>query len=158
MVLGGLWHGAAWTFVIWGAIHGVAQCVGHWRRDRRLARGLVVQSERPAAIWLQRLVTFHIVCFGWIFFDAPTLNDAFTMVDRLFTTWGDPAPLVRFPVIFVIVFALSMQFIPKRWMAAAEVAFARMTVVAKAAVLAAILLMITTLGPPGVAPFIYYKF
>jgi alginate O-acetyltransferase complex protein AlgI len=158
MVLGGLWHGAAWTFVIWGAIHGVAQCVGHWRRDRRLERGLLAQSERPFAVWVQRLVTFHIVCFGWIFFDAPTLNDAFTMVSRLFSTWGDPAPLVRFPVIFVIVFALSLQFTPKRWIASAQEAFARMTVVAKGATLAAILLMITTLGPPGVAPFIYYKF
>jgi alginate O-acetyltransferase complex protein AlgI len=158
MVLGGLWHGAAWTFVIWGAIHGAAQCVGHRRRDRRLQRGLVAQSDRPTAIWLQRLITFHIVCFGWIFFDAPTLNDAFTMVSRLFTTWGDPAPLVRFQVVFVIVFALSLQFTPKRWIAAAQEVFARMTVVAKGATLAALLLMITTLGPPGVAPFIYYKF
>jgi D-alanyl-lipoteichoic acid acyltransferase DltB (MBOAT superfamily) len=158
MVLGGLWHGAAWTFVIWGAIHGVAQCVGHWRRDRRLARGLVAESDRLAAIWLQRLITFHIVCFGWIFFDAPTLNDAFTMVSRLFTTWGDPAPLVRLPVVFVIVFALSLQFAPKRWIAAAQEVFARTTAVAKGATLAAMLLAITTLGPPGVAPFIYYKF
>jgi D-alanyl-lipoteichoic acid acyltransferase DltB (MBOAT superfamily) len=158
MVLGGLWHGAAWTFVIWGAIHGVAQCVGRWRRDRRLARGLVAESDRLAAIWLQRLITFHIVCFGWIFFDAPTLNDALTMVSRLFTTWGDPAPLVRLPVVFVIVFALSLQFAPKRWIAAAQEVFARMTAVAKGATLAAMLLAITTLGPPGVAPFIYYKF
>jgi D-alanyl-lipoteichoic acid acyltransferase DltB (MBOAT superfamily) len=158
MVLGGLWHGAAWTFAIWGAIHGVAQCAGHWRRDRRRARGLVTLSEHPAAIWRQRLVTFHIVCFGWIFFDAPTLNGAFTMVARLFTTWGDPAPLVRLPVVFVIVFALSLQFTPHRWIAAAEEIFARMTSFAKAATLAAVLLLITTLGPPGVAPFIYYKF
>jgi len=158
MLLGGLWHGAAWTFVIWGGIHGVAQCTGHWRRDRRVARGLPAQSDRPVAIWFQRLVTFHIVCFAWIFFDATTLNNAFTMVRRLFTTWGDAAPLVRLPVIATIVFSLSMQYVPASWITGAREVFARMTLVAKAATLATVLLVITTLGPPGVAPFIYYKF
>lgn len=158
MVLGGLWHGAAWTFVIWGAIHGVAQCAGHWRRDRRVARGLSPQSDRPLAVWAQRLATFHVVCFGWIFFDAPTLNDAFTMVSRLFTAWGQAAPLVRWPVVFVIVFSLALQYIPRAWVLALQEAFARMSAVAKGFTLAGALLVITTLGPPGVAPFIYYKF
>ena len=158
MVLGGLWHGAAWTFVIWGAIHGMAQCVGHFRRDRRVARGLSPQSDRPVAVWIQRFVTFHIVCFGWIFFNAQTLNGAFTLVSRLFTTWGQAAPLVRTPVVLVIVYAVGMQYIPKPWAKASRTVFARMPMVAKGVVLAGALLIITTLGPPGVAPFIYYKF
>jgi D-alanyl-lipoteichoic acid acyltransferase DltB (MBOAT superfamily) len=158
MVLGGLWHGAAWTFVIWGAVHGVAQCVGHWRRGRRRALGLPPQSDAPAAVWVQRIITFHIVCFGWIFFNAPTLNDAFTMITRLFTTWGEPAPLVRWQVIAVIVFSVGLQYLPHGWAAMVQSSIARMSLAAKGAILAASLLVITTLGPPGVAPFIYYKF
>jgi D-alanyl-lipoteichoic acid acyltransferase DltB (MBOAT superfamily) len=158
MVLGGLWHGAAWTFVIWGAIHGVAQCVGHFRRGRRVARGLSPQSDSRSAIWVQRIITFHIVCFGWIFFNAQTLNGAFTLISRLFTTWGQAAPLVRLPVIFVIVFAIGLQYIPVGWANNAQIVFARMPVVVKGLALAGTLLLITTLGPPGVAPFIYYKF
>ncbi len=50
MVLGGLWHGADWTFVIWGALHGSGQVVGHLRRKARVARGLPAVAERDAAI------------------------------------------------------------------------------------------------------------
>ena len=158
MVLGGLWHGAAWTFVIWGAIHGVALCGGHALRDRRVARGATAQSDRAPAVWLQRVLTFHIVCFGWIFFDSPSLNDAFTMISRLFTTWGQAAPLVRWPVVFTIAFALGLQYLPRSSATKLQEVFARMPVAAKGVTLAGALLLITTLGPPGVAPFIYYKF
>ena len=158
MVLGGLWHGAAWTFVIWGAVHGVAQCVGHWRRARRTAAGLPPQPDGRLATWIQRIVTFHIVCFGWIFFNAPTINDAFTMISRLFTTWGEAAPLVRWPVVGVIVFSVGLQYVPPTWATIVRDSFARLSLVAKGASLAVALLVITTLGPPGVAPFIYYKF
>ena len=158
MVLGGLWHGAAWTFVIWGALHGLAQCIGHWRRARRVARGLPAQLDSRRAILLQRLITFHIVCLGWIFFDAKTINDGFTLVYRLFTTWGQPASLVRLPVIAAVVSSLALQYIPSGWSSRALGVFSRLPLVAKGAVLATSLLAITTLGPPGVAPFIYYKF
>ncbi|HUY31103.1 MAG TPA: MBOAT family O-acyltransferase [Acidimicrobiales bacterium] len=158
MVLGGLWHGAAWTFVIWGAIHGVAQCTGHWHRQRRIARGLTPQSERPIAVWLQRLATFHVVCIGWIFFDSATVNGAFTMISRLVTAWSGPDPLVRLPVVAAIVGSLALQFVPNGWSARAREVFGRMSAVAQGAAVGATLLVITTLGPPGVAPFIYYKF
>ena len=49
MVLGGLWHGAAWTFVFWGALHGVGQAVGHVRRRRRVAAGIAARGRRSGA-------------------------------------------------------------------------------------------------------------
>jgi len=158
MVLGGLWHGAAWTFVIWGALHAVAQGVGHWRRSRRIARGLPPQRDGPAAIWIQRIVTFHVVCLGWIFFDSATLNGALTMVSRLVTAWSGPDPLVRAPVVAAIALSLGLQYVPKAWIARSRVAFGQMSAIAQGLSVAAALLLITTLGPPGVAPFIYYKF
>ena len=52
MVLGGLWHGAAWTFVFWGALHGVGQAVGHLRRRSRVQRGLPAVADGPVRIWV----------------------------------------------------------------------------------------------------------
>ena len=54
MVLGGLWHGAAWPMIIWGAYHGAGQCIGAWRRGRAKAAGLE-PVETPGRIWLQRV-------------------------------------------------------------------------------------------------------
>jgi alginate O-acetyltransferase complex protein AlgI len=158
MVLGGLWHGAAWTFVIWGAIHGLGQSLGHFHRSWRESRGLPAQREGRWAVAWQRFATFHLVCFGWIFFRANTFNDATTLISRLFTTWGEAAPLVRLPVVAAIVGALAMQYLPSDLPRRMQDAFARMNLAAKGAVLAGVLLIITTLGPPGVAPFIYYRF
>jgi len=158
MLLGGLWHGAAWTFVIWGAIHGVSLCVCHARIHWRESHGIEKEPSRPWQIARQRFVTFHIVCFGWIFFRADTTANAFTLVRRLFSDWGGPDPLVRWQVIAVIVFSLSLQYLPKNFARDAQIVFSRLSVILKGAVLASCMLIITTLGPPGVAPFIYYRF
>lgn len=69
MLLGGLWHGASWNFVIWGGLHGAYLAVERvvqrrwpgWNRDRRPMR------------WLRAFITFHLVCFAWIFFRSPDL-------------------------------------------------------------------------------------
>ncbi len=158
MLLGGLWHGAAWTFVAWGGLHGLGQCVGHWKRSRRVARGLPPQPEATPAIWWQQFATFQLVCLGWVFFRADTFPNAFTLIGRLFSTWGEPAPLVRWPVVLTIVGSLSLQYMPSGLGARIEEGFAAFGTVAKGAVLGVSLLVITTLGPAGVAPFIYFRF
>ncbi len=158
MLLGGLWHGAAWTFVAWGALHGIGQSAGHYRRARREARGLPAQAEGRLAVAWQRFATFHVVCFGWIFFRAGTFSDAFTLIGRLFSAWGQASPLVRLPVVLAIFGALALQYLPGRLAGELQGGFARLGTVAKGVALAGALLIITSLGPPGVAPFIYYRF
>ena len=76
MVLGGLWHGAAWTFVVWGAIHGGFLSLEHYRRQRRLAPGLPEPDDTLLRRTGQRIVTFHIVCFAWVFFRAESFENA----------------------------------------------------------------------------------
>ncbi len=97
MLLGGLWHGAAWTFVIWGGIHGAGLAMERWwgdrrktltlpRADRDAAGGplppgggtaVPVASTQPIApaprmpAFIRGLITFHIVTFAWVFFRAP---------------------------------------------------------------------------------------
>src|ERR671937_2049575 len=111
MLLGGLWHGAAWTFVAWGGIHGTGQAIGHWRRERRTRLGLPALEEGRAAVWRQRIVTFHVVCLGWVFFRADSFGTAMTVLGRVFTAWGS-APLVTPLVLLALAVGLGAQLLP----------------------------------------------
>src|SRR5271156_3975963 len=93
MVLGGLWHGANWTFIIWGALHGSGQVVGHQRRRRRLAAGMTPVATGAIRVWWQRFWPFQYVCLGWVFFNATGATNAGQMIGRLFSRWG-PSPLI----------------------------------------------------------------
>ena len=148
MLLGGLWHGAAWTFVIWGLIHGVGLAV---------ERGRKRQEATGSTLWVQRLITFHIVCLAWIFFRAGSLPAAGTLLWRLFTAWG-PAPLVTPVVALIIALALAAQFVPRDLGARIQLVFSRAAPAAQGVALALALLLIDGLGPQGVAPFIYFQF
>ena len=82
MLLGGLWHGAAWTFVWWGAYHGTIISATHLLRRTRLGQWLA-RIELSALRWLQWLFTFHLICIGWVFFRAESMSDAFTIIGAL---------------------------------------------------------------------------
>ena len=149
MVLGGLWHGAAWTFVAWGAIHGLGMAL-----ERRRFREGQSWSPRP---WLSRLITFHIVCFAWVFFRADSFGTAATLLQRMVTGWG-PAPLVTPVIVLVIAAALAMQFVPRDVGKRVQVTFSHYSPLAQGAALALALMVTDALGPQGVAPFIYFQF
>jgi D-alanyl-lipoteichoic acid acyltransferase DltB (MBOAT superfamily) len=89
MVISGIWHGAAWTFVIWGALHALGRCL-----TRELEQ-TEFYNERIPKLAKQFLV-FTFVTFTWIFFRAQSLDDAWLVISRMFTTgWMDP----RFPLL-----------------------------------------------------------
>jgi hypothetical protein len=158
MVLGGLWHGAAWTFVIWGALHGLGQCVGHLRRRSRLSRGLPAVAEGTWRVWAQRFWTFQFVCLGWVFFNATGLSNAFAVLDRILDGWGRPSTLVTPLLVLVVIGAVASQYVPALRVAAVQAAFSRQRTAVQIGLLSFALLGITTFGPAGVAPFIYYRF
>jgi len=88
MVLGGLWHGANWTFLVWGVLHGLFLGVG-----KQLSRALgprlpFLKSDNPAVRAVQVLVTFHLVCLAWVFFRAASFSDAWSMLGGILT-WSD---------------------------------------------------------------------
>lgn len=86
-LLSGLWHGAAYTFIIWGAIHGIAQVVeklAYGQRMKSIPKGLSIVNV------LRILLTFSIVSFAWIFFRMPTAQDAFYVIKGIFTNLGSP--------------------------------------------------------------------
>jgi alginate O-acetyltransferase complex protein AlgI len=84
MVLGGLWHGASWTFVIWGFLHGLGIAVVHLYRDALRVGPMLVVPTR-----LGVLLTFHFVTLLWVFFRAPTLDKASGMLSAVAAgDWG----------------------------------------------------------------------
>ncbi len=79
MVLSGLWHGAAWTFVLWGAVHALGNCA-----TRELERAPFYVRTVPKAV--RQLFVFVLVTFAWIFFRAGSIGDARMIVTRIFTS------------------------------------------------------------------------
>jgi D-alanyl-lipoteichoic acid acyltransferase DltB (MBOAT superfamily) len=157
MLLGGLWHGAAWTFVFWGALHGLGQAVGYQRRRARLAAGLPALPDEPRDRFWQRVATFHLVCLGWVFFRADSIGTAFHLLWRLLTAWGS-APLVTPAVVGVIALMIGAQYVPRDLPARVQDRFSQLRPAVQGLVLGMTLFAITTLGPQGVAPFIYFRF
>jgi len=147
MILGGLWHGAAWGFVLWGALHGAALALEHVRRGR--ARALP-----PAAAWL---FTFLFVCLAWIPFRAPNLGTAWAFTQRLVTP--GPATLLTPGVAVAIIGVLALQVAPERPLDALRERLVALPPVALGASLAVAVALVAAAVPGNaVPPFIYFQF
>ena len=153
MVLGGLWHGAAWTFIVWGALHGGWQMLERALRERRGG------SDGPAlgalSPWVGRLVTFHVVCLGWVFFRADSFGTAGLVLSRLFASSPTPLNMV---VPLVVALMLAAQFVPMDLVDRARSSVAQVHPAALGLALAMVVVVVDVLGPEGVAPFIYFQF
>lgn len=86
-LVSGLWHGASWNFVIWGAIHGIYQIVGALTLSIRKFVCALLGIDRKTAQykWFQRIITLALVSFGWIFFRSDSLSGSILMVKKIFT-------------------------------------------------------------------------
>ncbi|PTX21370.1 D-alanyl-lipoteichoic acid acyltransferase DltB (MBOAT superfamily) [Pontibacter mucosus] len=95
-MVSGLWHGASWTFVVWGALHGVYQVFGMMTKEKRnaLAQKLGLNSNAQVYKWVQVLTVFFLVCFSWIFFRANSISDAFYIVGQCASVVTNPAQLI----------------------------------------------------------------
>ena len=149
MLIGGLWHGAAWTFVIWGGIHGVALS------GERALRARIGDRQIPPLVgWF---VTFNVVCLAWVFFRAPDLATAFDVLGRVGA--GGPSPLVTLPVVALAVAAVAVQTVPPGWWHSAEAWLVARPAIAQGLALGLLIVAAdAAVGEQGVAPFIYYRF
>ena len=92
-LVSGLWHGAAWTFVIWGALHGIYQIVGSltYKTRSRLLSRIGLGEDSLLVSTARRIMTFTLVTLAWVFFRANSLGDAATVFCRLFSA---PRPIL----------------------------------------------------------------
>jgi D-alanyl-lipoteichoic acid acyltransferase DltB (MBOAT superfamily) len=146
MLLGGLWHGAAWTFVLWGGFHGLGLVCDHWFGDR---------IHLPD--WVKRVIFFHLVVLGWVLFRAQSLSLTWQLLSRL-GSWGH-ATLFSPLVLGAIALAIVPQLLPERPVQAALAWFGRLQPAVLAPGLAVLILLVAATVPSdGVPPFIYFRF
>ena len=158
MVLGGLWHGAAWTFVVWGAIHGSMMCLEHGRREYRIRNNLPEPKDTRARRFWQRFVTFQIVCLAWVFFRSDSFSTAWEILTRLVTAWSFDNSAIKLSMLLAIAVGIGTQYIPGNAYGRVMAYFSRLTPVMQGLALGFALLFLDVLGPQGVAPFIYFQF
>jgi D-alanyl-lipoteichoic acid acyltransferase DltB (MBOAT superfamily) len=148
MTLGGLWHGAAWTFVLWGALHGAGLAAEHAAGERRLAR---------VPVWLRWVVVLHFVVFGWILFRSPDLGSAGAFLGRL--AQPGPATLWTAPVVAAVLAVFAVQLVPRDWRGRLRTWVQRRHPVTLGLGLASVILLVgATVPSQGVPPFIYFQF
>ena len=161
MLLGGLWHGASWTFVLWGAYHGLLLVV------YRMIRPLIDRVRLPdkgwarfATTWLGVAVMFHLVCIGWIMFRSQSVGQVWAMlqglvmdfeirratgVSRMFFS------LVRFTFLYVLIQLLQLK---KNDL----MALTKLPVPVRGAVYLVMYHLILVYGVEGGEQFIYFQF
>ncbi|MDJ0766172.1 MAG: MBOAT family protein [Myxococcota bacterium] len=153
MVLGGLWHGAASTFLAWGTLHGVALAI-----TRAIQRpGPVRDHPNPVRRILAVACTFHFVCGAWVVFRSDSLATAVQIFQAVFSFTSGMANL-SFPIIAVILVAALSHWIPDTWIKASQRLFHAAPAPVQAAALIAAILVITQIAQSDVAPFIYFQF
>ena len=91
-LVSGLWHGANWTFVVWGGLHGAYLLIENWLRAQTRRQPRLDALAKNRAFYLLRVVTvFALVSFAWIFFRANSISDALYIVSHLLVGWDNPA-------------------------------------------------------------------
>ena len=143
-LLSGIWHGAAWTFVIWGMLHGLGVLT-----TRELERSVFYRERVPK--FIKQLGVFIFVCFTWIFFRAASLEDARVIIGRIFAAaWHTP----QVPLLMILLVALVWvyQFVyESRFRELLQTSLARVSVVV-------FMVLYLCICSSGGGSFIYFQF
>jgi D-alanyl-lipoteichoic acid acyltransferase DltB (MBOAT superfamily) len=153
MLLGGLWHGASWNYVVWGGLHGVYLAL-----ERSVAKRL---SWWRSAHWFATAVRWvlvsQLVCLAWVFFRAPNLAAGLTLLARIGRIPGVALPLAELEGLGLLLAGLlALHFAMARWRVKERLAEAGAGVFGVVA--AAMLLALIWFTPAKTVPFIYFQF
>jgi D-alanyl-lipoteichoic acid acyltransferase DltB (MBOAT superfamily) len=151
MLLGGLWHGANWTFVVWGGLQG-----GGLATERKF---LKEEAAGPGRIgkWIRRIIVFHFVCLSWIFFRAPTLRTAWAMLKGVAAwSWRPEFPAA---FLFLAIFSVPLMLLDLLVESGSgEYGFASAPVRRRVAYGLGCALLVAFLGANQANAFIYFQF
>lgn len=151
MLICGLWHGAALTFVAWGIYHGLFMVI-----ERAMGMNRAVARNRPARV-LRIALTLHIVLFGWIIFRCDSWN-TFTEILRSFTgRWG-PSPNLSVSVILLLAAFYAAHYTPVEWKRKVMTLWRGLSAEAQGVAAAVVAVILYHIASPQASPFIYFKF
>ena len=157
MLIGGLWHGAAWKFVFWGAMHGVGLAV-HKACKPLLSRVPDNLFVKPLA-WF---ITMAYVSLLWVFFRADSWGDSVLIIKNIFTNFHlDYLPVfvqVRYVWCILMTLIIVAHALPSRWWSAAGEWFVRSAWVVKLLIFVVVVQLVIQFMSEEVSPFIYFQF
>ena len=160
MLLGGLWHGASWNFVIWGSVHGFA--LGVHKRFRELLGHDRHYQSRGIRRFFAVLLTFHLVCFCWLFFAGTSFEASMQMITQICSNFNPqllPQFLEGYPLVSALmVGGFVLHFLPTAWNGKAESLAGRTPLPVQAIALALMIFIVVQVKGSEVQPFIYFKF
>jgi alginate O-acetyltransferase complex protein AlgI len=152
MLLGGLWHGASWNFVVWGAWHG-----GLLSLERIAGRNLFEKTPPRWAYPFRAALTFGLVCIGWVFFRAATFADSRYVLHQMFTFRNGSLLSIPPWLLWLAAVSLLMAILEEKWDFANRLS--RGPAWAYAAAVIAMLLTVELLGVTDKQiPFVYFQF
>jgi D-alanyl-lipoteichoic acid acyltransferase DltB (MBOAT superfamily) len=156
MFLGGIWHGAAWTFIIWGSLHGIALIVERFIKNSSTTHYFATYLP-TITHGLKVFLIFHFICFAWIFFRASSLETALQFLTTL-NHWEISPTLATPLTISLILFGLGIHFTPSQTLTTLERLFSQLPLTMQGLSIGIIIITIEAFGMEGVAPFIYFQF
>ena len=134
MLLGGLWHGASFNFIIWGGMHGIALAFDKLRMSIK-----VINPKGKIAKVIGVVITFHFVCFCWIFFKASSFHDAGVIITQIFSNFDSQAfiPLVTgySSVFLLMLLGYIIHFVPKSYQYFSEMILTKITLLGRIGVM-----------------------
>ncbi|MDQ3033201.1 MAG: MBOAT family protein [Myxococcota bacterium] len=156
--LSGLWHGAGWTFVVWGLFHGLLVAIPWWGTSERLEWPLGRRALPALRDALAVIATFHVVCIGWVFFRAASLGDALVVLERIVRSVALEAPSLSIfePVAWTIAAVVAWEWLQRGRQHGLELPGA--SAGTRVAIALACVLAIALGGPIESVPFIYFQF
>jgi D-alanyl-lipoteichoic acid acyltransferase DltB (MBOAT superfamily) len=156
MLLGGLWHGANWTFVVWGAIHGAGLAVTRFL-ERHWPKKTGAPKPAPLRTLVLVLVNFHVVCVAWVFFRANTFHGARLMFQRMATLSTYHPNIHQLPMLMLGI-GLVTHFLPAGWTRSVRETFPRLPTYAQGVALFVAALLVRELQSAEAVPFVYFQF
>ena len=161
MLLGGLWHGASWNFILWGGMHGLALCAHKLFSQEIMHHGRRYTSsgwKRAGAV----ILTFHFVCLCWIFFRSSDLDTSITIISQIAGNLHPellPQVVTGYPWVFgLMALGFSTHFLPDRWQTHIVARLSKANVMAGAAMIAVVIYIVIQVKSSEIQPFIYFQF
>ena len=157
MLLGGLWHGASWKFIVWGALHGTQLVI------ERLCKDYLKLPKNKLTWAISVFLTFHFVAFCWIFFRAKDFANANQVLVNISNLEFDFNQFQTIILGYQNVFAVMLlgylwHFLPTKITTIMERTFGQLPIVFKALVLAVTFWIVFAAASEGPQPFIYFQF
>jgi len=161
MLLGGLWHGASINFIFWGALHGTGLATHKYYLEikNKMSKSFTKFFDNQ---WISTLVTFHFVCFCWIFFRAPNFDIAKQLLNQITSNFNGSIAFTfitsYYKIVLLILLGYALHLVPKKYETISLNWFTQSSTKVKLAIMLLVIVIFIQVKSAEIQPFIYFQF